>query len=228
MSRTIDTVIFDLDGTLVDSALGILQSFTLTFQTLGLHPVQPLTRSIIGPPLREALRFLAGNVPLDVIDQLVDTFKTHYDTSGFLATQAYPGVALMLNHLSNAGLPLFVATNKRQNPTEKIIEMLHWRHYFQAVYSLDSLRPEPASKAELIRRMVDIFSLRADSTLYVGDRHEDGSAASQAGVLFFHATWGYEVIPESSPLQQAGDIAALSALVGIRKHTLSHSAKDQY
>lgn len=209
----ISGVIFDLDGTLVDSAHGILASFAGAFQTCGLQPSRPLSHDIIGPPLLPTLRALAGTDDPQVLDPLAIAFKAHYDTVGYRETRAYPPVETMLHRLTQANLPLYIATNKRKRPTDNIIDWLQWRSYFQAIYSLDTPQPPVPSKGALIQYLLQAHALSAATTLYVGDRDDDAIAASQAGTPFFHATWGYESGTLGKTYVQAGSIAVLLKLL---------------
>lgn len=199
-------VIFDLDGTLVDSAEGILSSFQAAFSELGMHPCQPLDQSIIGPPLQPTLKLLSGSDDPALLAQLTAAFKTHYDSNGYRLTRAYGGIETLLTRLRVAGVPLFVATNKRHIPTVQIMDFLGWHSYFQATVSLESISPTAPNKADLIRHLLHRFALPAN-TLYVGDRNDDEVAATQAGIPFFHAIWGYEVAVKG--IHASGDIGAL-------------------
>jgi phosphoglycolate phosphatase len=206
-------VILDLDGTLVDSSHGILASFAGAFQTCGLQTSRPLSHDIIGPPLLPTLRMLAGTDNPEVVDPLAIAFKAHYDTVGYRETRAYPQVETMLQSLTQASLPLYIATNKRKKPTDSIIDWLQWRPYFQAIYSLDTPQPAAPHKGALIQYLLQTHALPSATSLYVGDRDDDAIAAAQAGTPFFHATWGYESGVQSQAYVKAGDIATLLKLL---------------
>lgn len=186
-----DAIIFDLDGTLVDSADGILASLAGAFQTCGRLPIRALKHDIIGPPLEVTLRLLTGSEDQEVIDQLSVAFKAYYDETGYRSTKVYNDVPEMLQFLKGKSLPVFIATNKRKQPADAIVKWLNLRNYFKAVYAIDSLRPPAPTKGALIKHILSAYQLPAKQTLYVGDRDEDFNAATEAGVHFYHATWGY-------------------------------------
>jgi len=186
-----NTVIFDLDGTLVDSAPGILHSLHAACFEVGVPTIVPLDAQLIGPPLQQVLRTVVGEQPKKVIDQLTCAFKKHYDNTGFLKTEAFPNVEAMLMSLAVHGCTMYVATNKRQIPTTRIVRKLAWEHFFKHVYSLDSLASNIATKADLISHVVCTHKLRRRSTVYVGDRDDDGIAARTARIPFILAAWGY-------------------------------------
>jgi phosphoglycolate phosphatase len=113
---------------------------------------------------------------------------------------AYASSKLLLAHLAQFQLPVFLATNKRKVPTDRIIDMLEWRTFFKEIYSLDSVEPVATSKADLILHILSTYGLSPMTTLYVGDRIDDAEAATKAEVNFFHATWGYEQAIEATTL----------------------------
>jgi phosphoglycolate phosphatase len=218
----IETVIFDLDGTLVDSASAILESFAAAFRALSLEPLVPLTSSIIGPPLQQTLEKLSGTHNQEIVQNLSEVFKSHYDTVGYKETRAFEGIEALLSSVNNAGLAVFVATNKRHKPTRQIIDLLRWGGYFKAVYSLDTVQPTAQTKAELITCLVRDFNLNPAMTLYVGDRDEDGVAAEHAGVAFLQASWGYGSTTNALSFKSVGTVDALTqyleSVVSQRSH----------
>lgn len=184
-------VIFDLDGTLIDSSPSILQCFRLALAKAGLEPLVPLTDALIGPPLRQTLVNLTGSTDDSLLDRLVDAFKSCYDTEGYKSTRVYDGVEKMLRQLSNLGIPLAIATNKRRIPTLKILELLGWQEYFRIAATLDTSNPPHANKGALIKFLLDEMGLCAEKTLYVGDKLDDALAAEANCMPFAAAAWGY-------------------------------------
>jgi phosphoglycolate phosphatase len=188
---TIKNLIFDLDGTLIDSSSSIIESFRGAFEKVGKAPVGPLTADIIGPPLRETLSNLSGFSSSEELDRLATAFKAHYDTEGYKHTKVFPDVAEMLSELSRMQLSLYIATNKRIKPTRLILDHLGWTSYFTGIYALDSLTFSKAQKSDLLKYIVNKYSINSESTLYVGDRREDGDAAAKNHLKFAFAAWGY-------------------------------------
>lgn len=183
--------VFDFDGTLVDSAPGILAVYGTVLQEAGLTPAFPLETSLIGPPLQETLMRISGCTDADVIQHLTERFQRHYDTAGVLATGAYPGVDAMLDKLAAAGRPMHISTNKRLSVTLAMIEHLGWQPHFISVYALDMGQPRLPGKAQLLSKQLAEQGLEAARTCYVGDKREDGLAAQANHLTFHYASWGY-------------------------------------
>jgi phosphoglycolate phosphatase len=187
----ISHIIFDLDGTLIDSADSILTTFKHAFNSVHIKPYQDLTTDAIGPPLSVTLAQLAGPVNQECLDEIEQLFKAYYDKEGYRQTLAFPGVAEMLEKLASNGWPLYIATNKRISPTRKIISHLGWAAWFCEVYALDSFGPVFADKEELLGYIIQQQNLNPLTTLYIGDRFEDGQAAEFNRMPFVLADWGY-------------------------------------
>lgn len=187
----VSSIIFDLDGTLVDSSAGILSSFHGAFENVGLATRQPLTSKIVGPPLMETLTLLAGTDEATVLRPLAEAFKAYYDMEGYRLTSVFPGIEAMLAGLVSKKIPLYVATNKRLVPTQRILEYLGWGKFFSGIYALDSFVPSLGCKADVLTHIVLEHNLAPASTIYVGDRYEDGEAAMVNDISFALALWGY-------------------------------------
>jgi phosphoglycolate phosphatase len=184
-------IVFDLDGTLIDSAAAILASYRAAFATCGLAPARRIDVDIVGPPIHETLRLLAGSRDPVLIERLAGTFRHSYDKGGLLETAAYPGIGELLAALREAGRTLHIATNKRVYPTRLILDHLGWRACFETVYTLDSFAPQLPGKGAMIGRLLADRHIETARAVYVGDRIEDGEAAEANGLPFIAAAWGY-------------------------------------
>ena len=184
-------ILFDLDGTLIDSAPAILASFRDAFAQSAITPARSIDESIIGPPLTETLQLLAGSKDPALITHLADAFKASYDSDGYKATAAFAGVGEMLAKLAGAGLTLSIATNKRIHPTRLILDHLGWREHFANVYALDLFPTRLPDKAAMISRLLADQGIPHADAIYIGDRSEDGESADANNLPFIAVTWGY-------------------------------------
>lgn len=184
-------IVFDLDGTLIDSAPAILASFRQAFAQTGITPVRAIDDSMIGPPLTETLQLMSGSDDPLLIARLADAFKASYDSEGYKATTAFAGIGDLLAELAGAGLTLSIATNKRIHPTRLILSHFGWAPFFRHVYALDLFTPRLPDKATMIGRLLSDQTIPATQAIYIGDRQEDGESADANALPFIAVTWGY-------------------------------------
>jgi phosphoglycolate phosphatase len=187
----VKNIIFDLDGTLVDSSEGIISSFRQSFENCSVTPLRPVTKEIIGPPLMETLRKLSGSDSHTLLTSLKSKFIEYYDSQGYRLTKPFDGVCDQLLQFAAFDFTCYIATNKRKVPTCKILDYLNLKKIFKKIYSLDSVEPQVFNKSELIRYIIKAENLIASQTLYVGDRWDDWIAADNNSLSFAFANWGY-------------------------------------
>lgn len=218
----ISDAIFDLDGTLVDSAPSILLCLAEALASQGIAPVAPLTPLLIGPPLHETLRNISGCSDEKTIAAMVATFVEHYDLSGYRQTQVFADVEAMLRDLKAAGLRLHIATNKRLRPTQLILSHLGWNELFYGVYALDLRKPSFPNKSEMLDALLQAECIAPTEAIYIGDRSDDWKAARANALQFIAAAWGYR--DENLLASSGGLIAAknpadiLRVVQGIENH----------
>ncbi|MBI4989039.1 MAG: HAD hydrolase-like protein [Rhodocyclales bacterium] len=197
-------ILFDLDGTLIDSSPGILATFERVLAAHGLRAAVPLEASLIGPPLAVTLRRIAGLGDIGdeaLLGRLVEAFKRDYDTAGCLSTCAFDGVAEGLAQLADGGARLFIVTNKRMVPTRRILEALGLAHRFAGIHTRDETEPMAPSKSAVTQRVIDLYGIDRGRAFFVGDSDEDAAAARENGLRFIHAAYGYGAagIPQGLP-----------------------------
>jgi phosphoglycolate phosphatase len=192
-------IIFDLDGTLIDSSSSILGSFAEAFRQHGITPARPLTPELIGPPLMQTLSLIAGHDDADTLAALAQAFKQHYDSEGYKLTTVFPDIEAMLALLARDHA-LYIGTNKRIYPTRRILQHLGWEGYFKEVYALDYFHPAVPNKAVMVGNILAAHDMSKAETMYIGDRLEDGMAAEANQLAFAMVTWGY-MDPAAGDLQ---------------------------
>ena len=187
-------IIFDLDGTLINSAPGILLSLRPAFSRCGLSPIKKLEPGLIGPPLNDILQSLLHPSDDEALDCLIQAFTEHYDRDGYRSSEPFSDVGEMLVALHQSEQRvLYVATNKRYVPTQRILAFLGWESFFHGVYSIDSFQSKTSTKAELLRRLLIHGNLNCHDCIYVGDRLEDADAALKNNIEFLGITFGLPV-----------------------------------
>lgn len=206
-------ILFDFDGTLVDSAPAILQTFEEVLRAHGISACRSIESSLIGPPLRQTLQILSGTDDAVTLDALSASFREIYDQSVCQTTPAYAGWNEALEQLRGAGLQLRIATNKRLLPTQRILQALGWDRHFSAVYASDSVAGGYADKAAMLAHLLQEQGLDASATLYLGDTLSDAKASAANGIEFHGVSWGYGSFDES--YQVSDSPAQFLAVLGI-------------
>ena len=190
--QAIENIIFDLDGTLIDSSEGILKGFKEAFKALGIMPTRGITKDIIGPPLIQTLSILANSEEDKLLNELAQTFKKYYDNNGYKLTTEFSGITGMLRSFYDSNkYNMYIATNKRLFPTKKIIKHLGWEMYFKKIYALDSF-DLIKNKSTLIKEIMRINNIECGKSVYIGDRNEDYKAAIENNMSFIMAGWGFQ------------------------------------
>jgi len=185
------SVLFDLDGTLVDSYPGIMASCLTALRALGHRPDVSLdiTR-FIGPPLEDIMRALLQPYGDDRVSEAVAAYREHYGESGFLGSTPYPGIGRSLGEMKQAGLGIYLATSKREIFANRILDHLKFTPFFDGIYG-SGPNGELDHKPELLSHILSKQSLSPSACLMVGDRRYDISGAHSVGMRGLGVLWGY-------------------------------------
>ena len=128
--QTFDAVLFDLDGTLIDSAPGIFDSFEFTLAQYEMTVPQERLRRFLGPPLRESFAKL---LPPDEVERAVEIYRAHYAEASGALTKLYPGTKELLSALREAGYIVCLATSKVRYAALKLLDKLELTPYFDYI-----------------------------------------------------------------------------------------------
>lgn len=210
-------VIFDLDGTLVDSAPDIHAGITALLAREGVAPLSfEGVRGMIGggvPVLIDRVARAAG-LDLDPArqEERCDWFTERYEHAPDGMTRAYDGVENALHRLRSAGMVLGLCTNKPTGPTLALLDAFGWRDLFAVTVCGDTLpvrKPDPAPLRLAIREL-------AQPALFVGDSEVDAETAHRADVPLLLFTEGYRktplaLLPHAAAFDRWDDLPALAA-----------------
>ena len=183
--------LFDLDGTLIDSAPGIEASFYIAYLKVYNTVCPKNITTFIGPPIDQVLTAINGETNLEIINRFVDAFKQHYDIEGYKKSKPYDDVELVLEVLLKNKLNVFIATNKREKPTKLILEFLSIGKYFNDIYCPDMEAFKFKNKTELIAHILKTNELLFNETILIGDTIHDGLAADENKLDFALVEYGY-------------------------------------
>lgn len=212
-------VLFDLDGTLVDSAPGITSAVNATLRGLGEAEVPPAELATsIGPPLHETFgRLLAHRAPSsDELDVIVADYRARYAVGMVEGSIPYPGIRELLDALVDAGRPLAVATAKAQPLAQALLEGLGLADRFDAICG--PVPPARDTKADTVREALGKLGPRAQGAVMVGDRRHDVEGARANGLPAIGLLFGFGTRDELTAAGAAAvvsDTTELAALLGV-------------
>jgi phosphoglycolate phosphatase len=199
-------VLFDLDGTISDSAPGILAALRYAFEVNGLPPMSVETElAVLGPPFYESLPPLIGGP--ERVPDVIAAYRIHYGASqggagqggagkgggGMFNTRAYPGVPELLAQLHAAGITLAVATSKPEAYAVPILEHLGLADLFATIGG-DELDGSLGTKALVVGKVLErLGDPHPSDVVMVGDRSHDVLGARAHGIDTIAVLWGYAV-----------------------------------
>ena len=194
------TILLDLDGTLIDSAPGILGSLAAAFAELGIPlPDGGLPRTLLGPPLDRSLPPLVG---ADRAPDMLAAYRRIYSVVGVRECLPFDGIEALLHDLSAAGATLAVATSKAEVYANKIAGYRGWTDLFATVCG-DTLDAERPTKADVVGEALRRLGNPTD-VIMVGEPLHDVEGARVHGLGCLGAGWGYAAPGE---LEEAGALA---------------------
>jgi phosphoglycolate phosphatase len=181
-------VIFDLDGTLTDSAEGIVASFLHALSHVGAPvPEGNLAAQIVGPPMDDTFRALELGANADAA---IAAFRAEYGSRGWAMNTLFDGIAPLLADLQAAGVRLAVATSKLEPTAQRILAHFGLDQHFEVIAgaSPDGSRK---TKVEVLAHALDQLQPLPERVLMVGDRSHDVDGASAHGIDTVVVGWGY-------------------------------------
>jgi phosphoglycolate phosphatase len=216
----IKNIIFDLDGTLIDSAEDIINCLKLAYSYTGVKYHVEIGREAIGPSLNKIFHLISPSISGEEERSLVNCFRNCYDNCGCPRTVLYNGISEMLIKLKNNNQNLFVVTNKPNKSTNSIINNLKCC-YFDEIVCIDSCKEiiGSQSKSTMVSYLINKRNLNNNLTVMVGDSIEDVRAAQANNLISIAVFNGYgdeNSIRKSQPdyvLNKTKDLLNLISLI---------------
>ena len=182
---SISAIFFDLDGTLVDSSIGIHNAFSSTFKNMGVPcPDAKTIRSFMGPPLESSFETC---LPKEKIYEAVQTYRSYYKEKGIYEAQLFPQIVDLLEKLSS-NYPLYITTTKNTPTAQEMTKNLGIHHFFEGIYGSS---PETPHKADVIRHALKTHQLAPEQVIIIGDTKFDMIGAQETGLKKLAVTWGF-------------------------------------
>ena len=194
-------ILFDLDGTLLDSLPGIAFSVNYACREAGVPEPAVNLRSLLGPPIRT---IFSKAVPTDdsvLLDRLEAKFRASYDAEGWQKTSSFEGARATLETMQAAGHRLFVVSNKPLQVSLRILEREALLPLFERIYTPDSRIPSYVSKAEMLQSFLNDYGASASDCLMVGDTMDDINSSAVNHIEVALMEHGYGKVHANVPVR---------------------------
>ncbi len=211
-----DTILFDLDGTLVDTADDLTASLNHALQALGRPAVAPASvRGMVGHGARKLLErglSATGGMTPELVDEGVSGFLDYYRDHIADFSRPFPGADTALDQLAARGFRLGVCTNKPESLARQLLACLGWADRFAAVRGSDS---QPWRKPDPRHLTATLADAGGKACIFVGDSRTDADTAVAAGIPFILVSFGYSIEPldQLQADYRIDDFAELAAAV---------------
>ena len=210
---TIQTILFDLDGTLIDTNELINESFYHTFKQFGLEFTHDEVISFNGPPLRDTFE----KIDLDKAEAMITTYREHNLEHHDDYVKAFPNVKETLKELKNRGIQLGVVTTKMRGTAIRGMKLTGIYEYFDTIIALDDISNPKPHPEPVLRAMKNIHA-NPETTLMVGDNHHDIESGQNAEVKTAGVAWslkGEDVLQKYKPTYMLHDMKDLLEIIGV-------------
>ncbi len=195
-------IIFDLDGTLIDSVKDIINCLKKSFSENNIKYMIQDERVLIGPSLSDMIDMVSPNLSNCQKEKLINKFKKFYDNSDYENTSLIRGVRELLDELKEMKINIYISTSKRLVPTKRILKKLNMESYLKGAFTIDFNNGKLMGKTEVTKYIINKFKFKRNQTICVGDTESDIIAASKNGlrsVIFLNGYGNREDIFKSKP-----------------------------
>jgi len=209
--RRYDLVVFDWDGTILDSTAAIVRAIQAASRDVGAEqPTDERARYVIGMGLRDALKYAVPDLPESGYDDLVTAYRRHY-LSGDHELTLFAGVERLLQALQSENRWLAVATGKSRLGLNRALGHSGLGRYFDTTRTADETQSKP--HPQMLQEIMDQFAVPPDRTLMIGDTSHDLLMAQNAGahgLAVSHGAHPLDVLQACAPVGVVGSIAEMS------------------
>ena len=183
-------VIFDLDGTLMDTSSGILLAVRDAIKEHGMPELsEEQVRTFIGPPIQWSFEAQYG-ISKEQAQSMADTFRALYSSKHLLGAVPYPGIYDLLKAIKERGLKSAIATYKREDYALRLLKHYHFDDYTDIMYGGDN--DGTLKKRDIIQKCIDTAGITGlNEVVMVGDTLHDANGAKELGVDFIGVSFGF-------------------------------------
>ena len=180
-------IFFDLDGTITDSAPGILGSMEYALSQFGIHPDRQELRKYVGPPLWQ---MFSNYLPEEQVAEGVLIYRKYYNGGKLFDATIYEGIPQTLARLREEGAKVCLATAKPKKTAEKFLAHFELDRRFDLIGGTEE-EIGISDKTAVIRKNIEVLGLLPEECLMVGDRQDDLLGAAAAGIDAVGVLYGY-------------------------------------
>lgn len=190
MEQRFKVVVFDVDGTLLDTSEGVIASVKYTIEKHGLHTLtDEVLSTFIGPPIQDSFARTYG-LEGDILQELATTFRNQYKDVDLLKAVPYEGIYEVFEELIKAGIKPAIATYKRQDYALDIMQHFGFDKYTDIIYGAD--HENKLKKRDIIEKALkDSGAADYMEAVMIGDSDNDAIGAQGIGTHFIGVTYGY-------------------------------------
>lgn len=182
-------VLFDLDGTLLDTTVGVLESAIFAAKELGYRELPHETMlSFVGPPIQNSFMKWYG-CNQEKAQEAANVFRTYYKENALLKATLYPGLIDILKELKMRNIKIGVATYKREDYAISILKHFGIAPFCTTMHGADNFNK--LTKADIVNMCIDELGTEKSEVVLVGDTEHDALGAERAGVPFLGVTYGF-------------------------------------
>lgn len=184
-----NNVIFDLDGTILDTTEGILESVRYTIREMGFHMLQEVELlTFVGPPIQNSF-INHYNCTKEIAQEAAGIFRNYYKGEALLKAKPYEGIYKLLDKLKSKGAKIAVATYKREDYAIRLLKYFGFDQYCASMHGADHFNK--MKKEDIVRLCMQEMNGNLRDSLLIGDTIHDAKGAKEAEIDFLEVTYGF-------------------------------------
>ena len=182
-------VLFDLDGTLLDTGDGVISSVRYTIEKMKLPMLSDdELKTFVGPPIKKKMMEVFS-LSDETSSEAMNIFRNHYGIEDIYIARVYDGLVELLEELKNEGYKLGVATYKREDQAKNLLQKFGLAEKFDVIHGSD--KEGKLTKADVVNNCILDLNVNPKEAVLVGDSDNDAIGAKQAGLKFVGVTYGF-------------------------------------
>ena len=203
--KSYKNILFDLDGTIVNSYKGITDSIKYVTKTLNTEALSDdILKKFIGPPLEKSFIKYCDDIDENNVEHAISLYREYYKETGIYDCTLYPNIIECLNILKNNNKYIYLATAKPKPFAKTILSYLHIDHFFNEVYGVD-FNSSIKDKYTVMSHAIKDSNLDINASIMIGDREDDAIASKKLSIDILSVRYGYGEESEFSSSNYVAD-----------------------